>query len=186
MIQTQSSHNYTKPPSGGFGVVVIVFFASFVLLALQITNARILSASLSHHYAFAVLSLAMLGIGLGGLITHNVNALISNKSNKNNNYIVIYGVLTAISVPASLWGLILLNNIQAEIQIYWYWLIVLIPMVFGGALFAEIYAKYAQTANNIYAIDLIGAAFGAVGAVLLLNMAWGLHSYWVLYLVLPF
>ena len=129
MNQIQSSHNYAKPPSGGFGVVGIVFLASFALLALQITNARILSATLSHHYAFAVLSLAMLGIGLGGLITHNVNARLINKK---NNLIIVYGVLTAIFVPISVWGLIFLNNTESNIQIYWYWLVVLIPLVFGG------------------------------------------------------
>lgn len=170
----QSSHNYAKPPSGGFGVVGIVFLASFALLALQITNARILSATLSHHYAFAVLSLAMLGLGLGGIITHNVNAILVNKQSKN--HIILYGVLTVIAVPVSVWTLIVLNNLDTQVQVYWYWLAVLIPLVFGGALFAEIYGNYAQDANNIYTIDLIGAAMGGAGAVIILNMAGGLGA----------
>ncbi|MFH1647250.1 MAG: hypothetical protein ABID71_06175, partial [Chloroflexota bacterium] len=47
-----------------------IFLVSFSLLALEITLTRLLSVMLLYHYVFAVVSLALLGLGAGGIFVH--------------------------------------------------------------------------------------------------------------------
>ena len=55
---------------GLWGLLSGVFLLSFSLLAFEITLTRILSVLLSYHYVFVVLSLALLGLGIGGIIVY--------------------------------------------------------------------------------------------------------------------
>ena len=43
---------------------------SFCLISIEITFSRLLSVLLSYHYVFVVLSLALLGLGAGGVFVH--------------------------------------------------------------------------------------------------------------------
>ena len=45
-----------------------VFLTSLAYLDFQIAASRLLSLLLSHHFVFALVSLAMLGLGLGGVV----------------------------------------------------------------------------------------------------------------------
>lgn len=44
-----------------------VFLTSFSVLTFEITLTRVLSVILSYHYVFVVVSLALLGLGAGGI-----------------------------------------------------------------------------------------------------------------------
>src|SRR5690625_2606610 len=59
-------------------VYLSVGVLSLVFIALQLNLIRILSALLSYHYVFSVVSLAMLGLGLGGVVVQFV--VRSNKA----------------------------------------------------------------------------------------------------------
>ena len=47
-----------------------IFLISFSLLAFEITLTRLLSVVLSYHYVFVVVSLALLGLGTGGIFVY--------------------------------------------------------------------------------------------------------------------
>ncbi|GAI05745.1 unnamed protein product, partial [marine sediment metagenome] len=48
-------------------LLVGIFLTSFSLLAFEITLIRLLSVLLLYHFVFAVVSLALLGLGVGGI-----------------------------------------------------------------------------------------------------------------------
>ncbi len=48
-------------------LLVGVFLISFSLLTFEISLTRVLSVVLSYHYVFVVISLALLGLGVGGI-----------------------------------------------------------------------------------------------------------------------
>src|SRR4030065_425193 len=50
-----------------------VFLTSLSVLALEITFARILSVMLSYHYVFIAISIALLGLGGGGIFVYFVS-----------------------------------------------------------------------------------------------------------------
>jgi hypothetical protein len=49
-------------------IVPVIFFCSFSSLAYEILLTRIFSISLWYHFAFMIISIAMLGIGASGTI----------------------------------------------------------------------------------------------------------------------
>lgn len=48
-------------------LLVGVFLISFSLLTFEISLTRVLPVVLSYHYVFVVISLALLGLGIGGI-----------------------------------------------------------------------------------------------------------------------
>lgn len=138
---------------------------------MQLTTARLLSAVLSHHYVFAILSLAMLGLGLGGLLTHLLHSRRSRL--RNDIHLITYGLLTAISIPVTVGGIVVMSG-QAALydHVFAYFAIVLLPFLASGMFFAELYRQHSKRASRVYAYDLLGAATGGGVAILILN-AWG-------------
>lgn len=153
-----------------------VFFVSLALLSLQLVTARLLSAVLSHHYVFAILSLAMLGLGLGGVLTHLFH-VHARHSRDNHKRLIVYGLLTACSIPATVGGIIWMAG-QAFFydHVIGYFVVVLLPFLVSGLFFAEVYQQYSQWAGRVYAFDLIGAAAGGGFSIAVLNSAGGIGS----------
>src|SRR5512147_1782074 len=55
-----------------------VFIASFGALAFEISLTRIFSVMLDYHYTFLVVSLALFGLGLGGVGAHYLSRTSAN------------------------------------------------------------------------------------------------------------
>ncbi|NYT66834.1 hypothetical protein H0A58_12780 [Alcaligenaceae bacterium] len=167
--------NLIKPTAPvKLGVLAAVFLISLGFLALQLTMARLLSAVLSHHYVFAILSLAMLGLGLGGVLAHAFHTRkIAPQDDRHR--LVWYGLVASGSIPLAVLLIFWMAD-QAALyqQVFWYFLVVLWPFVMGGLFFAEVYRQYSHWAARLYATDLIGAAVGGSFAVVLLNIMGGL------------
>src|SRR5699024_5998628 len=51
-----------------------------------------------------------------------------------------------------------------------YWLAIIIPFAFGGCFFSVVYRNCGSSSGRVYAIDLLGAAFGAALSVLALQL----------------
>ena len=148
-----------------------VFLVSLAFLGLQITLTRVLSVALSHHYVFAVVSLALLGLGIGGIVVHALHrrwqrldpsALLSG-----------FGSLAALGIVLAI---VLVTWMASLPGIHAYGLlffgVIFLPFLVAGLFFAELYRQHSAFSGPLYGADLAGAAFGAVAAILVLN-AWG-------------
>ena len=76
-------------------ILPLIFFVSLSSLAYEITLMRIFSISLWYHFAFMVISIAMLGIAASGTLLSVYPKL------KDPSHIQSYILLFCISVPAS-------------------------------------------------------------------------------------
>ena len=64
-----------------FSLLVGVFIVSFGVLAFEISLTRIFSVLFSYHYTFLIVSIALFGLGLGGILAQIVSTRKSlNKS----------------------------------------------------------------------------------------------------------
>ena len=81
-------------------LLVGVFLTSSSLLAFQISITRLLSVMLTYHYVFLVISLALLGLGTGGIFIHVIGRWISIV-HKSAAIVVISGILYSLSLPLS-------------------------------------------------------------------------------------
>ena len=153
-----------------------VFLLSFVLISFEIVTSRLLSVLLSYHYVFLVLSLALLGLGLGGMFVHFFTAREPEKETFFDGP-ALFASLFALSLPVCSTAVILLGcTDEGGMNVIVYGGLLLIPFLLAGALLAVIYRTYSSIGPKVYGADLIGAAGGAFGAVFLLDSLGGIGS----------
>jgi spermidine synthase len=136
---------------------------SFTTLVLEISVTRIASALFTHHYAFVVVSMAVMGLGLGGLLVHKLGLKISEK--RFARTLTEVSVLYSLSITLMI-KLILGIDIIAVLSII---ILAFIPFFLMGFLFAVIYKTVSPVSNLIYFFDLIGAGIGAITAISLFD-----------------
>ena len=156
---------------------------SAVFIALQLNLVRMLSTLLSYHFVFSVVSLAMLGLGLGGLIVQRLQAQYLDKNKALLGYLWSCLISTVLALVALVW--MAQKSVFFE-HYYVYFLVMLIPFTFGGAFFAQVYQGYSSYGSQLYAADLLGAALGCALGVLLLNWLGALRGILILAAVLAF
>jgi len=154
-----------------------IFLVSFSLIAFEIALSRLLSVLLSYHYVFVVLSLALLGLGMGGMFVHFFRPQI--KIQKRS--FVLWGFLYSLAVPFFILLIIQVGSIDhPQINLLISGVLLFVPFFFAGGLLAEVYRRFSLMSGRIYGVDLIGAAVGSLGAILLLDLFGGIRTHFIL------
>lgn len=153
------------------GTILAVSLLSGAGLAWEITLTRFASATLSYHYAFVAVSLAVGGLGLGA-------ALVSASSTDRPLRIAAWSTWWAggllLLAPVVLSPLVTIAGLGGLI-------ILAVPVFVAiGAALAAVFRALPRRAPAIYAGDLVGAGAGAIGCILLLNMAGPFSSVFIL------
>jgi spermidine synthase len=139
-----------------------LFLLSASILCFEIVSTRIASVIFVQDYAFIVLSLALLGIGAGGVISY-YRVKAGDDPSK-----VVYRVLFALGI-----SLCIFITATIELSItspFVFLLLVFFPFFFSGAVYAQIYKAYSTSSFNLYASDLSGAAVGSVASLGLIGI----------------
>ena len=151
-----------------------IFLLSFSVLAFEITITRILSVILYYHLAFMVISLAMLGLGAGGVYIY-----FSNKIKERADFfITFFTLLSSISIIISL-VLILSFPFKPFVSVktffdFWFlYLLFALPFFFAGLSFSLIFFKLSKQIGKVYFFDLIG---GGIGALLIVPLLYVLDA----------
>lgn len=153
----------------GTNQLIGIFLLSFSVLAFEITITRILSVIIYYHLAFMVISLAMLGLGAGGVYVYFSNKL----KEKADFFISLFALLFSISIILSL-VLILSFPFQPLVSIktlfdFWFlYFLFALPFFFAGLSFSLIFFKLSKQISKVYFFDLIGGGIGALLIVPLL------------------
>jgi len=153
-----------------------IALSSFSALLLELALTRLFSVVLFYHFAFLAISIALLGLGAGGVFAHlwkewlgrwgtrTVSAAASGLS-----AIVIPIVLEIVlHVPVSLelsWG-----NFLRLTAIY---ACSAVPFFLTGLQFSAVFARECSRIPRLYAADLSGGALACLGVVPLLNWMGG-------------
>ncbi|HUT44025.1 MAG TPA: hypothetical protein VMW95_06785 [Desulfobacterales bacterium] len=120
------------------------------------------------NYAFLIISLAILGLGLGGIYVHiRVGKLMDSDRNPIHYYLSLSSGLMALSV---LIMLIFLVNVPLFQRIGMAALLAFVPFFWGGIFLSSAFRLYTCKSSYIYAADLIGASIGSILAVALLDL----------------
>ena len=153
-------------------ILPLIFIVSFSSLSYEIALMRAFSISLWYHFAFMVISIAMLGIGASGTMLSVFPGL------KSVRKIPRYALMLAVSIPASY---LLANAVPFDparlswdrVQILYislYYVILCVPFFCFGLIVSTAYAAMTREANTIYASDLLGAGAGALAMAWLLSL----------------
>ena len=139
----------------------------------ELATARVLSVALPSHYAFVAISVAMFGIGLGGLLVFLLpNAFRADRVDRQAvAYLACFGVAAAVADFAFLH----LHVVQALswagfVTLSAAYIVLAVPFLCAGLCIAILMTHFARRMATLYAADLLGAALGCGAAVAVLGM----------------
>lgn len=145
-------------------VLAAVFIASSSVLMFEISLTRIFSFVVSYHFVFLIISLAVLGLGIGGLISYKMRGQLSGNG-KGKRRLMFFAVLFALSQAISTLGLLFANpNFMLA-----YVTLAMLPFVAAGMLLSSVFLHFSSISHRIYFADLSGAAIGSLLVVPLLQ-----------------
>jgi len=146
---------------------------SLALIAFQLVIMQILSITQWHHFAYMVISMAMLGFGAAGTFL----ALFREWLKKHVVTVLpILYVLCAVSMAATSWMvgifgdfdafLLFFERAQIGVMVFSY-LVYCLPFFFGGLAITLVFYHQVEEIGRLYFFNLGGSAFGGVAAIAL-------------------
>src|SRR5688572_7111863 len=156
-----------------------VFLVSFAALMLQIVQTRILSVVVWYHLAFFVISLAMFGLTAGAVWVYLKGERFAAKTLSYDlaYFSGLFAFATAIGLGIQMTLAPVITRIATT---FWLWtelaLCLSLPFFFAGVVISLALTRSPYPVARVYGVDLVGAASGAVGALLLLGLTDGPRS----------
>ncbi|ARO88075.1 SAM-dependent methyltransferase [Nitrosospira lacus] len=156
-----------KPPFFAIGLL------SGCLLAYEVLLTRLFSIVLWHHFAYMIISAAMLGFGASGTAL----ALLKEKiaphigaayliAATGMAFLMPLAFLLAQQVPFN--PLELLWDRTQPARLLAIYLLMMLPFLFGGLCIGLVLWHFGGNAGRIYAFDILGAGAGSLGVIGLL------------------
>ncbi len=153
-------------------LLIGIGLSSYAALLLELALTRLFSVVLFYHFAFLAISIALLGLGAGGVFAYLRKERLNRIETRPLaarlcclNAIAIPIVLEIVlHVPVSLelsWG-----NLGRLTALY---LAAAVPFFLTGVLFSVVFARESRTITRLYGADLLGGALACLSIVPLLN-----------------
>ena len=149
---------------------------SFAALLLELALTRLFSVVLFYHFAFLAISIALLGLGAGGVFAYLLKRWISRFDTRTlamwlcmvNSVTVLLVLETVLHVPVALevsW-----KNFMRLTVLY---LAAAVPFFLTGVIFSVTFARETRRISRLYGADLGGGALACLAVVPLLNWIGG-------------
>ncbi|HXU94179.1 MAG TPA: SAM-dependent methyltransferase [Gallionella sp.] len=155
---------------------VAISLLAACVLAYEVLLTRLFSIVLWHHFAYMIISAAMLGYGASG------TALTLLKERIVSRFGAAYvgaAVALAMLMPAAFWlaqqvpfnPLELLWDHTQPAKLLAVYLLMMLPFFCGGLGIGLVFAHFGRQSPRIYAFDILGAGVGSMGVIGLLFLA---------------
>ena len=149
---------------------------SFAALLLELALTRLFSVVLFYHFAFLAISIALLGLGAGGVFAYLLKSRLVRFPTRTlaarlcmANAILVPVVLeTVLHVPVAL--TVTGKNFLHLSVLY---LTAALPFFLTGLLFSVVFARETWRVSRLYGADLCGGALACLAVVPLLNWIGG-------------
>ncbi|HTC35509.1 MAG TPA: hypothetical protein VK724_19205 [Bryobacteraceae bacterium] len=153
-ISSSAESVKTKWPQLYLGVA----FTTLATLIMELSLTRIFSVVFYYHFAFLAISIALFGLGAGGLFSYVV-------ANRGGNIFYKLGVLAVVNslvVVGSLVYILTRAGNLANITLAGVYFASALPFFFSGAVVSIAVAEAIQRVDRVYFFDLMGAAGGCL------------------------
>jgi hypothetical protein len=134
-------------------------------LLLELSLTRIFSVVFYYHFAFLAISIALFGLGVGGVVSYALPG-------KGEGLYRRLGVLSAANTAAVIFSLLFVISRKGELgnaalaAIYF---AAALPFLFSGITLSLVVGETIRRVDRIYFFDLLGAAAGCLALVPILN-----------------
>ncbi|PYX30071.1 MAG: hypothetical protein DMG77_10770 [Acidobacteria bacterium] len=150
--------------------------ASFSALSLELALTRLFSVVLFYHFAFLSISIALLGLGAGGVFAYLWKEKLAGIDTRKlatriclaNSVAVVLVLEVVLHVPVALE--VSGRNFLRLTVLY---LAAAVPFFLTGLLFSVVFARESRRIPRLYGADLCGGAIACIAVVLLLNWLGG-------------
>jgi spermidine synthase len=149
---------------------------SFAALLLELALTRLFSVVLFYHFAFLAISIALLGLGAGGVFAYLLKAKLGGIATRRlasricltNSLVVLLVLDTVIHTRVAL-------EVSSGnfLRLTWLYLAAAVPFFLTGLLFSVVFARETQRIPRMYGADLCGGALACLAMVPLLNWLGG-------------
>jgi hypothetical protein len=172
-MPTVATEPQTSTPAISRTIIAAVALVSFSSLLLELALTRLFSVVLFYHFAFFAISVALLGLGSGGVFAHiyrdwlvrfDVQTLGARICLLNSALLVVV-LEVVLHTPVSLE--VTGRNFGKLTIIY---LAAAIPFFLTGLLFSVLFARSTHAITQLYGADLAGGAGACLAIVPLLNL----------------
>ncbi|MEK6718169.1 MAG: hypothetical protein AABZ16_11840, partial [candidate division NC10 bacterium] len=170
-LRTEASPEHAPPsrPEPTVGprrraLLVAVFAVSLTVLAFEITLTRLFAAVLAYHFVFAAVSIGLLGLGLGGLLLAWLPREEDGAAAFRRLGLFAFGEAVTLVLTLAFF-----RRYPNADRLLPFALAALPPFLFAGLFLGLALRRFAAAGSRVYFADLVGAATGSLGAVLLLQ-----------------
>lgn len=149
-----------------------IALGSFSALLLELSLTRLFSVVLFYHFAFLAISIALLGLGAGGVYAHIWKRRLNAQSTRSLT--AGCSLLNAIVIPVLLE---IVLRVPVALDLSWANFVRLsviyvcsaVPFFLTGLQFSVIFSRESSRVTSLYGADLIGGAIACLAVVPLLN-----------------
>ena len=143
-----------------------LFLLSLATLLLELSLTRVLSVTLWYHFGFLVISTALLGFGVSGVMLAVWRSLATTAQLDRALSVLALGF--SVTVVASFWCMqripfdpfALATDHRQLLFMPLYLVVVAVPFFFAGGAISLILTRGGSSVNRLYAFDLLGAGVG--------------------------
>jgi hypothetical protein len=164
-VSSSTDSGKTKWPQLYLGVA----FTTLATLILELSLTRIFSVVFYYHFAFLAISIALFGLGAGGLFSYVVASRGGNIFHK----LGVLAVVNSLAVVASLVFILTRAGELGNLTLAGVYFASALPFFFSGAVVSIAVGEAIQRVDRVYFFDLLGAAGGCLVLVPFLNYLGG-------------
>ncbi len=146
-----------------------VALTTMATLILELSLTRIFSVVFYYHFAFLAISIALFGLGVGGILSYVI-------AEWKGNFYAKLGTLAALDSGAVLLALVFIITRSGELSnatLALIYLVSALPFLFSGAIVSLVVSETIARVDRVYFFDLLGASGGCLLLVPLLNTLGG-------------
>src|SRR5271154_4310637 len=149
---------------------------SFAALLLELALTRLFSVVLFYHFAFLAISIALLGLGAGGVFAYLFKNRLAKAATRTlaarlcleSSILVLIALEVILHIPVAL--TITWSNFLHLTALY---VVAALPFFLTGLLFSVVFARETRRIPLLYGADLCGGALACLATVPLLNWIGG-------------
>jgi hypothetical protein len=153
-----------------------VSLCSFAALLLELALTRLFSVILFYHFAFLAISIALLGLGAGGVLAHLGKGMLSRFKFRTltatlsavNAFVIPLVLEIVLHEPVSL--ALTRGNFLRLTTLY---VSSAVPFFLTGLIFSIIFGRRSEHISRLYSADLVGGSLACLAVVPLLNWIGG-------------
>src|SRR6516165_1208443 len=157
-------------------LVAGVAITSFAALLVELALTRLFSVVLFYHFAFLAISIALLGLGAGGVFAYLWKGRLAQIPTRKlasrlcvaNAVLIVVVLEIVLHVPVALD--VSAQNFARLTALY---LAAAVPFFLTGLLFSVVFARETKRIPRLYGADLCGGALACLAVVPLLNWLGG-------------